>query len=85
MPRFDAIIITTVKADSIEEGEDIIRTFADGLADTEHAPFTGLVDPREYDNDGQRVIYLHPLDVESSCGGAEDGWHLSLDNDSSIS
>ncbi len=79
--RFDAVLITTVEADSVEEAERIIRNFADGLAMTENAPFTGVVDPGEYDNDGQRVFYLHSLDEDSQCGGAEDGWHLVADDD----
>lgn len=77
MPRYDAILITTVQADSPEQAERFIENFADGLADTEHAPFTGMLDAGDHDNDGQRVFYLHPLSEESECGGAEDGWHLN--------
>jgi hypothetical protein len=77
MPRIDAILITTVEADTIEQAEDLIRDVADGLADQYSAPFTGLADTSDTDNEGQRVFYLHSLDEQSQCGGAEYGWHLT--------
>lgn len=75
--RVDAILITTVEADSIEEAERFIRSFADGLADDHGAPFTGLVKLTEDPILKRRVAYLHSLDGPSPCGGAEDGWHLT--------
>lgn len=75
--RVDVILITTVEADSIEQAEDLIRDFADGLADQYNAPFTGLAATGDTDNEGQRVFYLHDLDEDSRCGGADDGWHLT--------
>lgn len=81
MPRYDAILITTVYAETPEQAEGFIRDFADGLADSEHAPFTGLLDTGDTDNEGRRVFYLHPLTEDSRCGGAEYGWHLDATAD----
>lgn len=78
--RFDAVIITTIRADTLEEGESLIRDFADGLALEYHAPFTGIVDGGDYDNDEQRVFYLHPLYEQSECGGADEDWHLTKED-----
>lgn len=65
--RYDAILITTIDAPDLATAERYMQDFADGLADSENGPFTGIVDPREHDNHGQRVFYLHPIDEESQC------------------
>lgn len=36
--------------------------------------------PGEYDNDGQRLFFLHPLTEASECGGAEDDWNLTIND-----
>jgi hypothetical protein len=75
--RVDAILITTIDAPDLATAEKYMQDFADGLANDNGAPFTGLVDTGDTDNEGQRVFYLHPIDKPSPCGGAEDGWHLN--------
>lgn len=57
MPKFDIPLIMTVEADSYEEAfqeADFVRKslLADGYT-ADHADL-------EYDNEDQRVVYLHP-------------------------
>jgi hypothetical protein len=59
MPRFDIPLLVTIEADTyaeaIREGHDL----ADGIGQTEELSVSVVLN-FEHDNDGQRVLYLHP-------------------------
>jgi hypothetical protein len=59
MPLFDMAIIVGIEADNYAEAESITYKMADGIGDTEQI-FCFAATAFEYDNDGQRVLYLHP-------------------------
>jgi hypothetical protein len=63
MERYDMALIITVDAENYEDAQQITDNIAAGLGDTEQIACSAA--PYEHDNDGQRVVYLHPEDFLS--------------------
>lgn len=70
MALFDMALIVTVEADNYDAAIREAREIADGIVadcDTATCPVADIIsassadEDYEYDNDGQRVLYLHPI------------------------
>lgn len=59
MPAYDVALLVTIEADSYEEALGEARMLAEGVASAEELSCSAVLD-YERDNEGQRVLYLHP-------------------------
>ena len=58
MNTYDVALIVSIPADTYEEALNAAGHIAAGLGDTEELSVSAVLD-YEYDNEGQRVLYLH--------------------------
>ena len=61
---YDVALLVTVTAPTYEDALIEAENIADGLGQEE--VFVSAVLDYEYDNDGQRVLYLHPIASDGS-------------------
>lgn len=80
MARYDVMVRCTVEAESVEAAEYIAQSVVGRLSNG-HKFFAEVVFPDGEDNDGQRVYYLHPANVDADSEySADDDCHYVDDH-----
>lgn len=64
MSYYDMALIITVEADTYDEAFDKADDIAAGLSDMQQIPASAIF-LYDHDNEGQRVLYLHPESATS--------------------